>query len=204
MGSLDLDRTREFAFCQYCGTKIMIQEEIEKQHVVIDDSKKIAGWIESAKLFLNTSNKAECYRYASMAADADPNNVDAWYLKTKSAPAADLQMVAATRVMDLVEETDPYYNECKGIRENASNQVKVTIVRMARTVCGAYAITVYFDEKVVVFNSADTAVFYVTKNTSHIIKASCTIGRGTEKFSPSKDVTYTITSGIWCPKVKLG
>ena len=32
--SIDVDGTREYVFCQYCGTKIYLDKEIERREVV--------------------------------------------------------------------------------------------------------------------------------------------------------------------------
>lgn len=167
-GSLDLDDSREFGFCQYCGTKIMIQEEKKKQLVEVDDSKKISGWIDSARLFLERGMNDDCYRYACMATDADPNNGTAWYYRAESAPNGDDQLVAVMRATDLISESDPLYAKLEKLKVDAMNRVSITIVN---SVSSAIALSFYFDGKIIPFtNGAITTISSVKGE--HVVRAA--------------------------------
>ena len=203
-GSLDLEDSRQFAFCQYCGTKIMIKEEVEKQNVVIDDSKKVAGWIDTAKMFIERGNKEECYRYARMASDADPNNPYAWYYRAKSAPNIDEEMICSTRALELLPETDELYPEAKHINEGTKNKVIITLIRKNKTYSyTSYELVTFFDGERVVYDSSESAKFVVSKGSTHVIKVNVNVLVGSSfSFTPMQDRTYTISSGTWGVKIK--
>ena len=198
-GALDLDDSREFGFCQYCGTKIMIQEEKKKQLVEVDDSKKIVGWLDSAKLFLERGMKEECYRYACMATDADPNNGIAWYYRAESAPNGDDQLVAVMRATDLLSESDPFYAELEGLKKGAMDRVTVTIVN---SIGGSYPLTVYYDKQIVPFTSGNVATLSSVKG-QHSIRAKTTVLSKTVSANIMADSTINVTLGLLGMSISL-
>ncbi|MBE6522526.1 MAG: hypothetical protein E7Z62_05295 [Thermoplasmata archaeon] len=57
-GDIQIDDTKEFAFCMFCGTKMVIQEQLSKR-VVIDDSAKINGLLNNARHFYDQKAYAD-------------------------------------------------------------------------------------------------------------------------------------------------
>jgi len=80
-GSLDLEDSREFAFCQYCGTKVMIQEEIVKQKVTIDHSEDLKNVLKLAIIAFSEHNLDKVKELADKALEMDVNCLDAMYMK---------------------------------------------------------------------------------------------------------------------------
>ena len=80
-GSLDLEDSREFAFCQYCGTKVMIQEEIVKQKVTIDRSEDLKNVIKLAVIAFTEHDLDKVKELADKALEMDVNCLDAMYMK---------------------------------------------------------------------------------------------------------------------------
>ena len=196
-GSLDLEDSREFAFCQFCGTKIMIQDEMKKQKVEIDDTKKISGWIDSAKLFLERGMPDECYRYASMATDADPCNALAWYYRAESTPHGNEKLVAATRALELISDDDPLRSELVRLKDAASNMIKITIINELGSAPANSPISIYFDGKLVNSNGGTVASFDVPGG-RYEIKTKGPMGWNKSSFiSKYNDVIINVTYNNW-------
>ena len=185
-GSIDFDRSREFGFCQYCGTKIMIQEEMEKQKITIDDSKRIAGWVDNAKLFFERGNKSECHRYAMMASDADPNNGMAWYYRAKSATTSDDEITSIVRAMDMFSTSDPIYHELEILKAGALDKVNLTIIDMIPH----DVINVFLDGELLDLPKGSKKTFSVPRNSTHTIDAKTSHGSG------NKSITVTVTQDV--------
>lgn len=79
-GNVELDDKRQFGFCVYCGTKIMIQEQM-KQRYVLDNSDKIDSWIELSKSAILSRKVDDARKYADMVIEEDSGNKQAWFLK---------------------------------------------------------------------------------------------------------------------------
>ncbi len=86
-GSLDLDDSRDFAFCQYCGTKILIQEEIGRQKVLVDHSEELKNTLRLAIMSFSQQDLDKVNALADKALEIDANCLDAWYMKIAVAKA---------------------------------------------------------------------------------------------------------------------
>ncbi len=86
-GSLDLEDSREFAFCQYCGSKIMIQEEIVRQKVTIDRSEDLKNVLKLAIVAFTEHDLNKVKDLANKALEMDANCSDAMYLKVATVKA---------------------------------------------------------------------------------------------------------------------
>lgn len=73
--NLEVDATREFMFCQYCGTKIMnAAEKVEiSGSVNIDNSRTIQNLLKRAEDFEKTGRINESYSYYNQVLDIDCN-----------------------------------------------------------------------------------------------------------------------------------
>ena len=73
-----LDDSREFGFCQYCGTKI-IQDRVIIEHkgkIQIDHTKEIENLLIRAQEFISKGNLKEAKNYYNKILDLDANNID--------------------------------------------------------------------------------------------------------------------------------
>lgn len=80
--SIQLDNSREFGFCSYCGSKVQVQEAVHK--IEIDKSGDIQSYIALSKASIEAGNGQEAYDYANKALELSSQNVDAWFLKMKA------------------------------------------------------------------------------------------------------------------------
>lgn len=77
-GEIQLDDSREFGFCVYCGAKVMIQEE--KQRIEIsgsvkfDESEKYSNYLNLANQAFSTGNINEAYRYYTKSLEIKQND----------------------------------------------------------------------------------------------------------------------------------
>ena len=80
--AIQLDSSREEGFCSYCGSKVLVQEAINK--VKIDKSGDIQNFLNLSKASIEANNGKEAYDYANKALEVDAQNAEAWYLKMRA------------------------------------------------------------------------------------------------------------------------
>lgn len=75
--NMDIDATRDFCFCSYCGYKIInMRERVEISGAVrIDNSQAINNLLIRAQQLENAGNYAESYGCYSRVLEMDPLNV---------------------------------------------------------------------------------------------------------------------------------
>ncbi len=77
--SLDMDDSREFMFCSFCGTKIAnLSEKVHVTHsgtVTIDESGKIGNFWFMVVNALNSRNFIEAYTYCMRIMEIDPTHL---------------------------------------------------------------------------------------------------------------------------------
>ncbi len=77
-GDIQIDDTKEFAFCMFCGTKMVVQEQLSKR-IVVDDSAKISGLLKNAKHFFDQKAYADAHLFASKICELKDDVAEAWY-----------------------------------------------------------------------------------------------------------------------------
>jgi len=80
-GNLELEDSREFGFCQYCGTKIMIQKVIEQKvnlNVKFDESAKAENLIDLAF----QEDRENALAHIIKALEIDPDNSRGWMIRS--------------------------------------------------------------------------------------------------------------------------
>lgn len=81
--SVELDDSREFGFCTYCGTKI-VQDKLIVEHrgnVSVSGVADTDAILDRATLFLEDGKFPDALRYCERALDLNPRNADAYVLK---------------------------------------------------------------------------------------------------------------------------
>ncbi len=115
-GDIEFDDSREFGFCSFCGTKVMIQEEIQKikvihtGSVVVDDSGKAANYLALASSALKNGNYGEAYDYYTKVLELDMKvyqaifgkGLSAAYMSTSQNPRINELFNALEDVKDIV------------------------------------------------------------------------------------------------------
>lgn len=73
---LDVDENREFAFCQYCGTKLVnLTQKIELTNpVTVDRTQELDGLIVRAMEFEAKQDYQRALEYCNRILDLDPSN----------------------------------------------------------------------------------------------------------------------------------
>ncbi len=79
-GDIELEDTREFGFCVYCGTKIMITEKVT-QKIQIDESHRIDTWLAFCESELKSGDYSAVEKYAEKILENDTINYMGWYYK---------------------------------------------------------------------------------------------------------------------------
>lgn len=72
--ALELDSNRDFAFCQFCGTKIMLKKNAEDAN----DSRKIQNYFELLDVAMQNGDFKEAKRYANLILELDVKQYQAW------------------------------------------------------------------------------------------------------------------------------
>lgn len=85
-GQLEMDASREFGFCLYCGTKIIIQQSQKevKGTVKIDRASDIINLLILAEDALEAKNADESIEYVNRVLEIDTENYKAWLCKMKA------------------------------------------------------------------------------------------------------------------------
>lgn len=77
-----LDAGSKEGFCTYCGSKLKVQDVINK--VKIDKTGDAANYLALAEAACEGINAEEAYEYANKAIEVDARNPQAWYLKLQA------------------------------------------------------------------------------------------------------------------------
>ncbi len=83
---IQLDDSREFGFCNYCGTKIM-QDKIVVEHtgsVKVDNTESLKNYLSMAENAIKASNGKEAQEYVNKVLEINPESSYAWLLKMKT------------------------------------------------------------------------------------------------------------------------
>lgn len=81
---IELDDSREFGFCNFCGTKVM-QEKIVVEHkgnVKIDNSEKLDNLYKIARRARDENNTAQASKYYDLILQEEPNSWEAIFYST--------------------------------------------------------------------------------------------------------------------------
>lgn len=77
--NIELDDSREFGFCNFCGTKVM-QEKIIVEHkgkVEIDNSEYVDKFLQNARRAKQKGDWSEAEKYYNLVEQNDPQNIEA-------------------------------------------------------------------------------------------------------------------------------
>lgn len=109
-GKIEFDDSREFGFCSFCGTKVMIQDEIQKikvihtGSVVVDDSGKIGNYLSLADSAMKNRNFEEAYNYYTKVLESNATLPDAVF--GKGLAAAYMSSIDVPRINELFNAID--------------------------------------------------------------------------------------------------
>ncbi len=82
--NLQIDDSRDFGFCQYCGTKVMLHDTIEVKHtgtVKLDTSGQEENFLKLANSAFEAGNHGEAYVYYTKVLEVNADNAIAIYMK---------------------------------------------------------------------------------------------------------------------------
>lgn len=79
--SIMLDAGSQEGFCSYCGSKLKIQEVI--QRVKIDKTGDVGNYLALAEIAYKGEMTEEAHEYANRTLELDSKNVQAWLLRLK-------------------------------------------------------------------------------------------------------------------------
>mgnify|MGYP002626607401 FL=1 len=82
--SLSLDDEKEFGFCQFCGTKMMLHETVNVRHsgsITIDNSRQERNYLSLADSRFAALNYKDAYDYYNKTLEINVRNVRAIYMR---------------------------------------------------------------------------------------------------------------------------
>jgi len=81
---ISLDESREYGFCTYCGTQIMVDKTIveHKGSVKIDNSEFVQKFLENAHRALNKQDWEEVEKYYNLVEQNSPHNMEAVFFSS--------------------------------------------------------------------------------------------------------------------------
>lgn len=84
-GDLELDGEREYGFCQFCGTKVMLHDTVHVKHsgtVSIDESSKAANCLKLANQSYDLNKLHEAYQHYTKVLEYDGSNCTALFRRS--------------------------------------------------------------------------------------------------------------------------
>ena len=100
--TVNLDSSREYGFCNYCGAKVM-QDKVVVEHrgsVSINNSPKIEQWLKSARTSMSTGFNEQAVKYYDMVLTESPDHWEAVfyskYCRALSCKIYEVQSVAVS------------------------------------------------------------------------------------------------------------
>ena len=137
--SIQLDNGREFGFCSYCGSKVQLQQAVNK--IQIDKSGDIQSYIDLSKSSIEAGNGQEAYDYANKALELSTQNTDAWFLKMQAldlmASIDDLKcreiVTAGSKSLELDTSEDRKINVYRCYLEFCRGDLKYCITQLLDT-----------------------------------------------------------------------
>lgn len=77
--NVELDETREFGFCNYCGTKVMQEKTVveHKGSVKVDNSEYVEKFLLNARRAKQKEDWEETEKYYNLVEQNDPSNIEA-------------------------------------------------------------------------------------------------------------------------------
>lgn len=79
-GDIQLDDTREFGFCMYCGSKIMIQQEINNINITMGISEQVANLKNLMAMHFQAGNHFDALDAARKIIELHGADKDVWYV----------------------------------------------------------------------------------------------------------------------------
>lgn len=89
--TVQLDDSRNEGFCNYCGTKIVIQDLIKDKSFNDNSDSRLKNYIELAESAIEGRNGEEALKYANLALEYDAFNTDVIEIKMKALLLIDLK-----------------------------------------------------------------------------------------------------------------
>ncbi len=111
-----LDAGSKEGFCTYCGSKLKVQDVINR--VKIDKTGDAANYLALAEAACEGVNADEAYEYANKAIEVDAGNAQAWLLKLKA-----LEVATHTGLAKRSEESVACGNKILSLAPSLSKEV---------------------------------------------------------------------------------
>ncbi len=82
--NIELDDSREFGFCNYCGTKVMQDKIVVEHHgsVKVDNSEYVEKFLQNAHRALQKEDWEEVEKYYNLVEQNAPNNMEAVFFSS--------------------------------------------------------------------------------------------------------------------------
>ena len=178
-GACEIDESRELAFCQYCGTK-MINDKASVSvsgTVSIDTKMQIKNLLERASRFENEGDNGRAVEYYNRVLDMDPENGEAADGERRSRGIVDFDNVAITvgetlkrsaAIYLIVDENEKYsihYGEAVSLRCNVGVHSLSAFTALLPERSEAFEINTTYDEKEIIVEKNLFGIKILVRNT---------------------------------------
>lgn len=136
---IQLDDSREFGFCNFCGTKVM-QEKIVVEHkgsVKVDNSEIVEKFLQNARRALDKEDWEEVEKYYNLVEQNAPHNMEAVFFSSYGKAMLSMtdsdyfkreqKFKVLNKSMSVLSD---YYEETNENKEEVLNKIKLYIVKM--------------------------------------------------------------------------
>lgn len=113
-GSLSMEDSMKIGFCQFCGTKVIVQETIMPE--TIDYSHIIDNYLDLAKASSQSGNYEDVEKYANNILEIDSHNALGWQYKAKA-----VGWQSKINELRIFEASQCFLNSVKFSTEETSN-----------------------------------------------------------------------------------
>lgn len=143
---IQLDDSREFGFCNFCGTKVM-QEKIVVEHqgtVKVDNSEYVEKFLQNARRAYKKQDWEETEKYYNLVEQNDPSNIEAIFYS------------AYAKACNTLIDADYFKKQaafgvlkrCVGIiDDNYDPSEKEIVQRVGKDIIGLYTINFVYTQK---------------------------------------------------------
>ena len=108
-GDIELNADREFGFCMHCGAKVAVDRSSPRNQPGSDDARR---WSCMASDAFDCDDRADAYKYAVMAIDADDSLPEPWFYRAYCCSDSNEMAFSLTRFIALADESDPRRAVC--------------------------------------------------------------------------------------------
>lgn len=201
-GEIQLDDEREFGFCLYCGSKVVLTERIS-QKISIDETEKADSLLRIAYNYYHNNVVDKALVFADKALESNPECADAWYIRGMCSDSLGDKRVALSTALDF-GLSEPEIESARVELDKVQSLADVKIVNNVTNY--PVTLTILVDGKVVPSSDGVANVRLIKGRHTFSTSASrtgVTSGETTLDIQEDSKIVITATMGMLYLKVRI-